>query len=389
MRTIYFSMSAGKNLSLFLFALLFGCQILHAETQAALVTPIVVAPIDSMIDECSGLDYTGGTHFWAHNDGYGDNTLYRISNSGVYTRSLVISNATNYDWEDLTHDEGRNYLFIGDFGNNSCGRTNLRIYRITYPLLTSPASVTADEIQFSYPDQTLFPSPWYNFDAEAFFHHNGNFYIFSKADSSAIGYTKLYRVPDQPGTHVAMLIDSFYTNDRITSAAMNDDSSAVVLLANNRIHLFTGWTGDNFFTGNYTMLRFSTSWTQKEAITFYTRTTVWMADESDGVSNFLYRVDLSAYIPPPATTGIMELVVPEVRVYPNPASEELTVCIPNLMSRVDYSLTDMTGKKVHFGSSINDDSFGIDVHALPSGIYQLHLTGGDFLPCVKRVVVSH
>jgi hypothetical protein len=382
-------MLACKKPTLFLIAMLFGCSLLQAETQSIFVTPIVVAPIDSMIAECSGLDYTGGTHFWAHNDGYGDNTLYRISNAGVYTRSLVVSNAINYDWEDLTHDEGRNYLFIGDFGNNSCGRTNLRIYRITYPLLTSPASVTADEIRFSYPDQTLFPSPWYNFDAEAFFHHNGHFYIFSKADSSAIGYTKLYRVPDQPGNHVATLIDSFYTNDRITSAAMNGDSSAVVLLANNRIHLFTGWTSDNFFNGNHTMLLFSTTWTQKEAVTFYTRSTVWMADESDGVSNFLYRVDLSAYIPPPSTTGTSELVVPEVRIFPNPAGEKLTVCMPNRKCSVDYSITDITGKKVLSGSSVNDETFVIDVHAVPSGIYQLQMTGSDILPCMKSVVICH
>jgi len=125
-------MSVTSKTILFFLALLCSRCVTLAEMQSALVTPTIVAPIDSLIAECSGLDYTGGTHFWAHNDGYGDNTLYRISNSGVYTRSLVISNATNYDWEDITHDADRDYLYIGDFGNNSCSRTNLRIYRINY-----------------------------------------------------------------------------------------------------------------------------------------------------------------------------------------------------------------------------------------------------------------
>lgn len=359
-----------------------------AETQSVLVTPTVVAPLDPLVEECSGLDYTGGTHFWAHNDGYGDNTLYRISNTGAYTRSLIISNATNYDWEDVTHDADRDYLYIGDFGNNSCSRTNLRIYRINYPVSTSPASVTADEIYFSYPDQTLIPSPWYNFDAEAFFHHNNHFYIFTKADSTAIGYTKLYRVPDQPGTHVATLIDSFYTNDRITSAEINQDSSAVVLLANNRIHLFTGWSGDNFFTGNYTMLRFSTSWTQKEAITFYTRTTVWMADESDGVSNFLYRVDLSAYIPPPVTTGLPAVMLPEVKLFPNPASNQLSVTLGNVAEDWNFGLFDPTGKLVREGHVEKSSHCILNVGELSAGVYQLKISGEGLLPCVKRVVIQ-
>jgi hypothetical protein len=381
-------MSVTSKTILFFLALLCSRCVTLAEMQSALVTPTIVAPIDSLIAECSGLDYTGGTHFWAHNDGYGDNTLYRISNSGVYTRSLVISNATNYDWEDITHDADRDYLYIGDFGNNNCSRTNLRIYRINYPVSTSPASVTADEIYFSYPDQTLIPSPWYNFDAEAFFHHNNHFYIFSKADSTAIGYTKLYRVPDQPGTHVATLIDSFYTNDRITSAEINQDSSAVVLLANNRIHLFTGWSGDNFFTGNYTLLRFSTSWTQKEAITFYTRTTVWMADESDGVSNYLYRVDLSAYIPPPVTTGFTALTVPAVTVFPNPARGQLSIN-PGIVTGIwQYTLMDQTGKTVLSEQQLATDLVTVSVAALAPGIYQLHVTGDRLLPAVQRIIIS-
>ena len=51
--------------------------------------------------------------------------------------------------------------------------------------------------------------PWMNFDVEAFFHFNGHLYLFTKADGDAIGYTKMYRLSDDPGSYSATLVDSF------------------------------------------------------------------------------------------------------------------------------------------------------------------------------------
>ena len=78
-------------------------------------------------------------------------------------------------------------------------------------------------------NDTISEIPWMNFDAEGFFQRNGLLYIFSKSDGSAVGYTKLYTIPDQPGTYTATLIDSFYTNDRITSADINSDISLPIV----------------------------------------------------------------------------------------------------------------------------------------------------------------
>ncbi|MBK9026208.1 MAG: hypothetical protein IPL69_20290 [Saprospiraceae bacterium] len=56
----------------------------------------------------------------------------------------------NSDWEDLTSDCSRTYMFIGDFGNNACDRTNLHIYRTPYPSTVSGTTVTAEAINFTY-----------------------------------------------------------------------------------------------------------------------------------------------------------------------------------------------------------------------------------------------
>src|SRR5689334_22191133 len=100
---------------------------------AVSITPSLVTALPASLTECSGLDYSGSGSYWMHNDGYGDNHIYKVNSSGTVTRTVTITGATNYDWEDLAHDFNRNYLYIGDFGNNNCDRTNLHIYRINHP----------------------------------------------------------------------------------------------------------------------------------------------------------------------------------------------------------------------------------------------------------------
>ena len=97
------------------------------------VNPVYMGTLPAQVNESSGLSFTGGSSFWTHNDGYGDNNLYKVSNTGTLSRTVTVLNAVNDDWEDLCHDVSRTWLYIGDFGNNDCDRTNLRIYRVPYP----------------------------------------------------------------------------------------------------------------------------------------------------------------------------------------------------------------------------------------------------------------
>lgn len=382
-----FSLSFNGKL---LLAALF-CFAWTGVSAASLVTPVKLGTITSLAAESSGLDYTGGTHFWTHNDGYGDNNLYRIASDGSYTRTVTVTNVVNYDWEDLTHDASRTYMYIGDFGNNDHDRTNLRINRITYPSGISGSTVTADVIRFSYPDQTSFPSTWLNFDVEAFIHFNGFLYLFTKGDGQAMDYTKMYRLPDDPGTYVATLIDSFYVNDRITSADINEDGTALVLLANTNIHLFTGWTGSNFFNGQYTHLHFSTGWTQKEGIAFRTRTQVYISDENSGAGNHLYSLSLSAWIPPVQTTGLGEFMADDfVQMYPNPVCRLLTVNTRGSVgSAFRFTLTDMSGSVLKQTDVSGNAVSTVDLSGLSGGVYIAWLRSDSGLEYYRRIVVQH
>jgi len=349
--------------------------------------------LPSCLRESSGLDFTGGSSFWSLSDS-GDPDIHRVTNTGSLARTVTVTNANNRNWEDLTHDANRQWMYIGDFGNNNCDRTNLRIYRIVYPSNIGGTTTTAAEIKFSYPDQTRFPSPWMNFDAEAFFHFNGKLYIFTKADGSAVGYTKMYRIPDSPGTYVATLLDSFPTNDRTTSADISPDGSTVVLTSNTHIHIFRNFSSDHFFQGNHQQVNIAGGWTQKEAVSFYSANEIYMSDENTGSGNHLYYIDLETWIPAPppvTTTGISEADQVGIQAYPNPASDEITVNISNLVSRnIQLSIHDLTGRMVY--AQRVEDPFSpvyIWTEEYPSGIYFLRLSADGTELAANRFVISH
>lgn len=366
--------------------------LLSASVNAITVTATPVGSLPGCLHECSGLDFTGGTHFWGLVDNGGPE-VHRISNTGTFTRTITATNASNRNWEDLTHDADRTYMYIGDVGNNNNDRTNLRIFRIPYPSFTPGTTTTAEVINFSYPDQTRFPSPWMNFDSEGIFHFRGKIYIFTKADGSAVGYTKMYTVPDQPGTYVATLVDSFYTNDRTTSADISPNGAAMVLISNTHIHVFTDYTNDDFFGGNHVQLNIAGSWTQKEAVTFSSNNEIYLADENTGNGNKLYFVDLSTWIPQVhiSTTSITDINMVSAHYSPMPANEFINVQLKNTdVKDTRIVLYDLTGKIIYEARIENPLSpFIIHTQNFPAGIYLSKVFSESREVQTSRLVVSH
>lgn len=344
----------------------------------------------STVREASGLDFSGGASYWTHNDGYGDNRLYKLGNTGKLKRSVRVTNATNHDWEDLTSDKQKKYLYIGDFGNNGNNRKNLRIYKIRHPSSFSSSSVTASEIKFSYPDQKRFPSKWLNFDVEAFFHLNGKLYLFTKADGSAVGYCKLYTLPDQPGTYVATLIDSFPISSRITGADISPDGRTAVLISNTRIYIFSDFSGTNIFNGDYTKLNIDGGWTQKEGVCFNSAGTIFLVDE--GSSNKLYSVNLSSHmrISDEVTSQMEETIDPDElseNIFPNPATDYFIIRNPGNFEHADIFISDISGKVVaRMNMSQVDAEIRVNSEHLPPGIYFVQLVADNQRRSTSRLV---
>lgn len=262
-----------------------------------------IANVPSVIEETSGLIATGPNTLWSHNDSGGDPKLYAFDTTGTLLRTLVVRNATHVDWEEITTDSlGR--VYIGDFGNNANARTNLRIYRIPPPASIAGDSVDAEIIHFSYPDQTAFPpaDSLLKFDMEAMVAWGDSLYLFSKNRTAPFdGYTRRYRLPQDPGTYTATLVDSFYcgpgpqTQFWVTAAALSPNREHLVLLSSDRCWIFSCFSGHDFFGGSVAELSFPLS--QKEAIAWRDDSTAFITDEviANIFGGVLYRAEFDLW----------------------------------------------------------------------------------------------
>jgi hypothetical protein len=174
------------------------------------------------ISETSGLIYYHNKLI-THNDSGNAAELYEINTaSGSITRTVTISNATNIDWEDIAQDD--TYIYIGDIGNNSGSRTDLKFYRILKTDYESSTNVIADIINYSYADQTDFNSNMNNtnWDAEAFVVYDDYILIFSK--NWINNEVDVYAIPKFISTHSAHKVGNYNVQGLVTGADSIDSN---------------------------------------------------------------------------------------------------------------------------------------------------------------------
>ena len=117
------------------------------------ISPVSSYTLSSTLAETSGL-IRWDNLIWTHNDS-DDINLYGLDSlNGNIVQTQALTGTQNTDWEEISQDE--DYLYIGDFGNNSNGnRTDLKILRISKSSFSAGTPVT-DTISFSYADQVNF-----------------------------------------------------------------------------------------------------------------------------------------------------------------------------------------------------------------------------------------
>ena len=99
--------------------------------------------------------------FWVHNDSGHAAILYLISMQGKLLAKFPITCATNRDWEDICcfNHQGRNFVLIGDIGDNGAIGKSCRLYLFEEPQgklipgqVVEHAVDRCEEIEFTYPD---------------------------------------------------------------------------------------------------------------------------------------------------------------------------------------------------------------------------------------------
>lgn len=337
--------------------------------------------LENSIEESSGLIHLNG-RFITHNDSYGEPALYEFNPiSGNVIRTVIIENADNIDWEDICYDS--TYIYIGDFGNNSGARTNLKIYLLSIQdyLNTPNDTVSVDTIIFNYADQIDFTptSNSTNFDAEAIISYEDSLYIFTKNWGN--NWANIYAIPKMPGQYSITKIDSINSNGLITGATYNPINEKVLLSGYTLANAFIIEIGDisNLdFSGStinqYNIYPPNTFSYQIESITYLDNNQYYLTAEGNAIGNpALYSL----------TTNLeLETYINESKISPNPTNGLINIDSINEYGQI--RLFNINGKEINIVKSTYNNSVSINFDE-PPGIYIIQIENKGILESYKIV----
>ena len=151
--------------------------------------------------------------YWTLNDSGNPATLYATRRSGELIGEIAVKGAGNVDWEALGIDD-KNQLWIGEIGNNSRLRIDLKVVVVQEP---NPFTEAEVEVAASYP----YRYPEENVDAEGLFIADGVPYIVSKEQERAV----LYRFPGLQADQQQVLerVGEFAGAKWVTGAGLSAD----------------------------------------------------------------------------------------------------------------------------------------------------------------------
>ncbi len=181
--------------------------------------PKVVGKIESdEINESSGIAVSRCNEkvLWTHNDSGDKAYIFALDEKGEKLGTWKVSGAENFDWEDIAtrkEKSGECFLYIADIGNNKRTRSEMTIYRVKEPLISSEnkssgkknplETEAAETIKFEYPEM--------RHDAETLMIHpeTGDIYIISKRLSGAAAVYKLKANYEKEKTNLLEKIADF------------------------------------------------------------------------------------------------------------------------------------------------------------------------------------
>jgi hypothetical protein len=100
---------------------------------------------------------------WAHNDSGDGARVFAMGIDGTHLGTFTLAGAQAIDWEDMAigpgPQEGIDYLYLADIGDNGAQRPEVVIYRVPEPALVSSGTPTAGDVAdaealtLRYPDR--------------------------------------------------------------------------------------------------------------------------------------------------------------------------------------------------------------------------------------------
>jgi hypothetical protein len=258
-----------------------------------------IGDLESVLNECSGMEYYKKKFIIAHNDSGDRSRIFLINQEGKVIRTIEVLKAKNNDWEDITSaPDGR--LFIADVGNNLNSRKDCQIYILEKNFLDNKESeVIAKKITFVYEDQKEYPpskTEMY-YDAEAVFWMKDSIYIITKCRSKPFtGRSYVYVLPDKPGTYKARKIGEIPFCSRgwmfcsVTAADYYPKTNTLAVLLYGKLVLIKNFPENRFWEGEISTHGFL-GIKQRESLTFFGPNSWLMSDEKSRLGGgYLYLI---------------------------------------------------------------------------------------------------
>lgn len=110
------------------------------------------------VKEASGIadSKANAGHIWVQQDSGNPPDIFLLKHDGSLVKSIHLANATNRDWEDMYlsagPQAGKNYLYIGETGDNNLIHNEYIIYRFEEPVASVDTVKQVDKISFQYAD---------------------------------------------------------------------------------------------------------------------------------------------------------------------------------------------------------------------------------------------
>ena len=268
----------------------------RVDLESIVYQPVLITDsLSAKVNEQSGLVWYQDL-FWVNNDSDCAASLYAYNKAGVIKKELAISNFKNLDWEDVTDD--KNYIYIGDFGNNFGVRKNLRVLRIRKSSFSSQdsSSIEAEEMPLAWADQDVFVPRKQNhdYDCEAFVAFRDSLYFFSK--NWADYKTRMY-VASKDFKNQSLKVKAEFDADLlITGADLSSDGKVLALIGykdyRTYVLLFSSYKGTDFFSGKSLRLDLSSlGGAQTEAIVFDDNDSLYISTEETNIPHAVYEIE--------------------------------------------------------------------------------------------------
>ncbi|MEO8085216.1 MAG: serine hydrolase [Bacteroidota bacterium] len=307
------------------------------------------------------LDFTPGTE-------------YQYSNFGFCVLGRVIEKITGQNYEDymlntIIHPLGITDMHLGH--NLMADQLPNEVNYYDYPgaLLTNSV----------YDNTTQVPWPYAGFNIEAMDAHGG--WVASGEDMCRL-LCAIDKFPTRPDILLPATIDTM-----ITPSAHNSTYACGIA-----VNTYNNWWHSGTLMGTCTEIVRAGNFALNWSLLFNTRNAISDPLET-AIDNIVWSVvgSITSWPTHNLFTGIEEAPGNILfDVYPNPASDKLSIAISETASTTEVKILDVIGK-VLYSSNVERNSYKevtIDTHNLADGIYFVQISSGN-KNGIKKFIVNH